>query len=303
MATIISRVLFLLVAAAQLPIGNPQTLAWVDRSGQLLSTIGQPQWTIASIAISPDGTRIAVRGVNNEKDNPHVWVFDVARGTRSLLTTNAANEGQPAWSAKGDRLAFISYRNGLADLYIKPTFGTEQEVQLTTNPNLHDFAPNWSPDGKYIIFHTQDPKTNDRNVMYLSLDRDRNPVPFVQTSRLEALATFSPDGRYVAYQSDETGKWEVYVKSFPPNEARWKVSMNGGVWPKWSGRGDELFFFEGNNLMSVPVQLRPSFRPGETRKLFTGEQVGMGAGAMEGLNATYDVTRDGQKFVVVQRAK
>lgn len=302
MSTTIALVLLALFAVAQAPVGNPQILAWVDRQGKPLGTIGEPQALIEYPTISPDGTKIVVKGADEKKAVAHIWIVDVARGTRRLLTTNAAGEAQPTWSPKGDRVVFASYRNGLTDLFIKPIAGSE-EVQLTASPNVHDFAPSWSPDGKYIVFHTLDPKTNQRDVMYLSPEGDHKPMPFVQTASAESSARFSPDGRYIAYASDESGTSEIYVKPFPPNETRWRVSTKGGVWPKWSPRGDELFFFEGNNLMSAPVQLKPAFKSGDARKLFTGEQVGLGSGAMEGLNPSYEPTPDGKKFVVVQTAK
>jgi len=290
------------VAAAvfvQLPIPDPQVMVWVDRHGRELGVIGTPQWSIAYTTISPDGTKVAVKGVEAEHDHPYVYIVDVARGTRMRLTSHAANEGQPAWSPSGDRVAFISYRNGLSDLFVKSLADGSPEAQITKTAELHDFAPNWSPDGKVIIYHTQDPHSNQRDIMYMSV-AERRPLPFVQTPNLEASAAFSPDGTLVAYVSDESGQYDVYVKPFPPSDRRWKVSTHGGIWPKWSPQGDELFFFEGNDLMSASVKTKPAFASGVPRKLFSGAQVGMGAKPMDGLNPSYDVSRDGQKFVVVR---
>lgn len=301
MSTFISHAVVILAVLLQLPIPSPQVMVWVDRHGKPLGAVGQPQWSIAYTTLSPDGTKIAEKGVEGEKGHPYIFVVDVAQGTRVRLTSHAANEGQPAWSPKGDRLAFISYRNGLSDLFVKSIAGSEPEVQITTNQQLHDFAPNWSPDGKFIVFHTQDPKSNQRDLMYMSVD-DKKPLPFVVTPSAEASGTFSPDGKFVAYISNETGKYEVYVKQFPPTEARWTVSNNGGVWPKWSRKGNELFFFQGNDLMAAPVQVQPVFKSGAPQKLFSGEQVGMGAKPMDGLNPSYEPAPDGQKFIVVRTA-
>jgi hypothetical protein len=198
-------------------------------------------------------------------------------------------------------LAYLSYRNGLGDLFARPADGSGQDQQLTSNPDLHEFAPSWSPDGKHLVFHTQDPKANDRNVMYMSVEGDRTPKVVADGPGLQGLGTFSPDGRFIAYASNESGSWEVYVKNFPGLEQKWKATPNGGIWPKW--KGNEIFFFEGTTLTSVSVQVTPTFKTLKSQKLFEGTAAGMDAAIIRDFNPTYDVTRDGQKFVVVQNAK
>jgi Tol biopolymer transport system component len=292
-------VVFVAVAHAQAPPARNR-LAWVDRSGRVTATIGQGQWSLLYPSLSPDATSIAVRGQEADKAAPHVWIFEVPGGASRRLTRHAANEGQPAWSPKGDRVAYLSYRNGLGDIFIRAADGSGEDQQVTSSTDLHDFAPGWAPDEKHLVFHTQDPKTSQRNVMFLSLSGDRTPQPVTTGQAQEALASFSPDGRYLAYSSNESGRWEIYVITFPDRKNTWKVSPNGGIWPKWSARGNELFFFEGTSLMALPVQLTPAFKPGSVQKLFTAEQVGMDAAAIRDFNPTYDVTRDGQRFVVVQ---
>lgn len=281
---------------------SPRTrLAWVDRAGRVLGTIGPGQWNLLYPTLSPDATRIAVRGEEVEKAPPRVYVFDVTRGTSRRLTSGAVNEGQPAWSPKGDRVAYLSYRNGLGDIFIRSADGTHDQ-QVTFNTELHEFAPAWSPDEKHIVYHTQDPKTSQRNVMYVSLG-DRTPRPVAAGPAQEALASFSPDGRYLAYSSNQSGTWEIYVVSFPDLKDSWKLSSRGGIWPKWSGKGNELFFFERDTLTAVPVQLAPAFQAGEPQKLFKAGQVGMDPAIIRNFNPTYDVARDGERFVIVQTAK
>jgi dipeptidyl aminopeptidase/acylaminoacyl peptidase len=292
--------LLLVAITLQIPAGGRHRLGWVDRHGQVLGSIGAPQWALVYPAISPDSTKVAVRGEELEKAKPSIWIYDALHGTSKRLTTDAGNEGQPAWSPKGDRLAYLSFRNGLGDLFVRAADGSGGDQQLTSNSELQEFAASWSPDGKYIVFHTQDPKTNDRNVMYMSLD-DRTPKVVADGPGLQGLGTFSPDGRYIAYGSNESGKWEVYVKNFPGLEQKWQASPNGGVWPKW--KGNELFFFEGTTLTGVSVQVTPTFKPLKSQKLFDADLVGMDTAVIRDFNPTYDVTHDGQKFVVVQKAK
>lgn len=285
-------------ARPQQPTG-PQQLAWVDRSGKVSGPIGQPQDLITDTALSPDGSRVAVRG--QEQNNDDIWIHDMARGTKTRITFHPAAERQPGWSPSGDRVVYFSYRNNdLADLFIHAADGSGEETLLVAGPG-HDYAPNWSQDGKYLIYHVHDPATDNRDLWYVPMTgSDRQPRPFLQTppNAKESLPKFSPDGRYVAYQSNESGRMEVYVRPFPSGDGKWQVSANGGWWPKWSSQGGELFFFEGNILMTVPVKTQSTFTMGTPQKLFTAEQAGMGT--TSGYNPTYDVTADGKRFVVVQ---
>jgi Tol biopolymer transport system component len=162
-----------------------------------------------------------------------------------------------------------------------------------------DNYPTWSADGTYVAYHTLDRKTDSRDIYYIEITGDRKPKPFTTGPAHKALARFSPDGRYIAYGSDESGKWEVYVRPFPKGDARWKISTNGGVWPRWSDKG-ELFFWEGNTLMAVKVTTGKTFKAGAPQKLFTGAQAGMGSDDMKDFSPTYDVARDGNRFLVVQ---
>ena len=284
--------------AAQTPNG-PVQLVWVDRAGKLISKVGKAQWFITDPMISPDGKRLAAGGRDLQNEVDHLWIYDIVSGAKTRLTNEAAQERHSTWSPKGDRVVFYSMRkNNQADLYLRKADGTGEEP-LVLSDDKHEYYPTWSPDGRYIAYHTHDPKTNARDIYYVDLNSDRKPKTLVATSSLEALARFSPDGKYIVYGSDESGKWEVYVKPFPPSESRWKISTNGGVWPRWSDNG-ELFFWEGNSLMAVKVTLGPAFKTGAPQKLFTGVTAGMGPAEMKDFSPTYDVARDGKRFLVVQ---
>lgn len=277
-----------------------QQLVWVDRTGTVVGTIGQPQGQITTPVLSPDGRLVAVMGTEDGSQN--IWIHDVARGTKTRLTAEPAGAFFPAWSPDGRQVAFASTRSGVTDLFVQAADGSGIVQPLVSGP-LGEYAPAWSPDGRYVAYYLLDPKTN-RDLWYLPLTGTRKPAPFLQTPAVEALPVISPDGRYVAYMSNESRRYEVYIKPFPTGEGKWPVSVNGGVSPRWSGRGDELFYVEDNALMAVPVETRAGFRAGLPRRLFAGEQTRVlldpvRAGSPPFLSR-YDVTPDGQRFVVVQ---
>lgn len=274
-------------------LSGPHQLVWVDRAGKVLRTIGQPQDRMRRPALSPDGSEVAVTG--NENGNDDIWIHDTARGTKRRFTFYAGVDASPSWSPSGDRIAFDSMRSGLRDLFVKAADGSGEVQPLVTGP-LWQAAPQWSRDGKYLLYATQGRETA-WDQWYRPLP-DGDPTPLLQTSPMEAEAKLSPDGRYVAYQSDESGRFEIYVTAFPSGEGKRLVSTNGGATPKWSPRGDELFYVEGNSLMAVDVETQQSFKIGTPRKLFDGEQID--TRFSRGVSPKYDVAADGQHFVVVQ---
>ena len=274
---------------------GPHQLVWVDRAGKVLRTIGQPQDRMRRPALSPDGREVAVTGYENGNDD--IWVHDVARRAKRRFTFHAGIDASPAWSPSGNRIAFGSKRSGLRDLFVKAADGSGEAQPLVTGP-LWEAVPEWSRDGKYLLYAAEGRETA-WDQWYRPLSGDGDPAPFLQTSHMEAEAKFSPDGRYVAYQSDESGRYEIYVTAFPSGEEKRLVSANGGATPKWSPRGDELFYVEGNALMAVGVETQQGFKAGTPRKLFDGEQIDMRF-FPGNLASMYDVAADGRHFVVVQ---
>ena len=275
----------------------PQQLAWVDRTGKVLGTIGQQQASILDPAISPDGAKVAVRGRDQQGETEHLWIHEGT--TKHRLTNNAGAERHVMWSPKGDRLAFsVQDQGGVSNLFIRAADGSGADQPLIVSEGLHKWSPTWSPDGRFIVYHTANPTTNARDLWFINV-ADKKAEPLVESPAIEALPRFSPDGRYVAYGSDEGGRLEVYVTTFPKSASKWKISTNGGVWPKWGN--NEVFYWEGNALMAVKIDAGSTFKASAPEKILTGAQVGMGPDPLTGYNPAYDVR--GSRIIVVQRVE
>lgn len=279
-----------------------QQMAWVDRAGKVLETIGDPQVIITDIALSPDQKRAAVRGRSIGDGNDDIWIYNLESKIKTQLTFHPSNERHACWSPDGKQIVYFSYRNGPANLYIAGQFGDEQPFLLLPKETYY---PTWSPDGKTILFHLhdQEDKAHDnRDLWYVNVT-DKKPIQFTNTPMFkEGMPRFSPDGKWVAYMADDGGTWEAYVKAFPDGKQPIKISTRGGVWPHWNGKGDELYFWEGNYLMAVSVKALPTLTVSAPQKLFSGEQVGMGLRPATGFNTLYEPAADGQRFIVVQNS-
>ena len=281
-------------------------LAWADRDGRVEKTIGQPQEAMRRPALSPDGRRVAVTGREGGNADD-IWIHDAERGTKTRLTFDPAPDTSPAWSPSGDKVAFNGGRESgagavtsLGDIFAKAPDGSGEDQTLVAGP-LREGVPDWSPDGKYLIYRLVDPSSNtDWDQWYVPLTGDGKPTPFLQTQFREIESQFSPDSRYVAYMSNESGRFEIYVKPFLSGEGKWQVSVNGGRNPKWSMQSGELFFVEENTLMAVKVRTSPTFEASTPQKLFDGEKIGMRFDTISPTSNMYDVSADGQHFVVVR---
>jgi Tol biopolymer transport system component len=275
-------------------------LVWVSRNGEVQAPIGPRMNSILDPAISPDGSRVAVRGRQTQGEVDHLYILEGAAARR--LTTNQGAERHMIFSPDGRRIAYsIQNPGGVSNLYVRPADGSGSDTPLIESTGLHKWYPSFTPDASVIVFHTHDPATNARDLGFLNI-ATREMGVLVADPGIQALARVSRDGRLVAYQSDQDGRPEIYVTPFPRGEPRLKVSPNGGTWPKWGN--NELFYWEGNTLMAVSFIVGEvlQFR-NEARKVFTGAQVGMGeTNLMNSYNPEYDVSADGTRFVVVQRA-
>src|SRR4029453_15396759 len=223
-----------------LSVRTPNTqLAWFDRAGKQLEVVGSPPADTA-IRLSPDEKQLAVGRFDMQAGSTDIWLIDLARNVPSRFTFDPANENNPVWSPDRSRILFSSSRGGVTTLYQRLATGTGNDEALFNS--AQPIAPlDWSEDGKFILYTEVSPKT-DNDIWILPLFGDQKATPYLQNKFSEAQARFSPDGRWVAYTSNESGSFEVYVQSFPPSGGKWQISTNGGSQPQWRHDGKELFF-------------------------------------------------------------
>jgi len=268
-------------------------LTWFDRSGKTLGTVGRPG-LLTSAAISPDGSLVAFDRQDPQSGVMDLWLDDLRRDTESRFTFGARNSLLPVWSPDGGTIGFLTFggdgrRNGQA--FRKAVNGVGREEALDGVSGAPD---DWSRDGRYLIWETSalTPKTGrDIWVQPLTPDKagDRKPFPYVETNFNERFAKLSPDGRWLAYQSDESKQYETYVQTFPSQGGKWQVSTNGGQHPVWSRDGRELFFLDlSGKMMAVEVPTSgEKFDPGAPKALFDTRMAGNG----------YDVSKDGRFLI------
>jgi len=284
---------------------TPRALLWVDRKGHEEPT-GAPPRAYGTPRLSPDGTRVAAEIY--DRTNTDIWIWDFARETLRRLTFGSGN-GMSVWTPDGRQIIFQSTRTGTSSVYKQAADGSGTVDRLSRSA-----TPQWShsitPDGTWLAGVDRLPRTA-ANVIFLPLTRDvarasANPAAGVSQSLVERLAetrfrgqvpNFSPTGRYIAYQSDESGRSEIYIRPFPRvDNGRWQVSTAGGTRPVWARNGRELFYLDASNaLTAVPVDTSaPTITIGIPTKLFdTGY-------AEPNPSRHYDVSADGQRFLMLK---
>lgn len=259
-------------------------LAWFDRNGKQLGVLGDlaiynyPQ-------LSPDEQRAAVSIVDPQNGNSDIWLYEVARGLKTRFTVDPADDRSPVWSPDGSRIVFSSNRKDHVDLYQKSASGIGSD-ELLLESELDKYPTSWSPDGRFLLYSTVDPKTK-LDLWVLPLGEDRKPFPFLQTEFNELNGQFSPDGRWIAYTADESGRNEIYLAPFPGPGGKQQISTSGGRQPRWRGDGKEIFYLAPDNkLMAAEINGQgASLVAGAVRPLFEVPYV-------------YDVTADGRRFLV-----
>lgn len=260
--------------------GPDQTLVWVNRKGSV-TPIPIPPQTYRAINVSPDG-RLITASITAANDD--IWIADSTRGTLTRLTAESGNNHVPIWTSDSKRVVFLADRGGIYwkaadasgdDELLSPSAGTPVSV---------------SPDGRFLVYAAGDPKTKD-DLWIVPLRRNATPQPLVRTPFNESRGVISPDGRWISYDSDTTGRREVYVRAFPGPGPVVQVSSEGGDSARWAHNGRELFIRNGKKMFLVPYSFSPGFTPQKPRLLFEGN-------FLDALN--YGLTQDDQRFVMVQ---
>jgi Tol biopolymer transport system component len=271
-------------------------LAWFDRTGKSLGPLGEPMSAISNLTLSHDDRMVALgRSLNGNVD---IWLVDAVRGTPIRLTSDPKIDNFPIWSADGSHVVFESYASGNSgDLYEKGVAGNLDQRLLVSTPEAK-FPTDCFRDGT-ILYQTLDAKTGF-DIWAFRQTGDRRPFPVLRTEAEERLAHFSPDGRWIAYESNETGRFEVYVQAFPPAGRKIAISTSGGGQPRWRRDGRELFYLMlDGRLAAVPMTWTgDSIEPAVPTPLFQTQVVTMfGVNGMQ-----YDVSTDGQRFLVSSAA-
>ncbi|HYC92443.1 MAG TPA: protein kinase [Thermoanaerobaculia bacterium] len=261
-------------------------MMWYDRSGKELGVVG-PLQPYSSLSLSPDGNRIAA---STGMASSSVWIYDSTRDVKTRLTAGDNDLG-PVWSRDGRSIAFSSRRRDYPDIYIRDVAaGTERPAVISA---MDKIATSWSPDGT-MIFYQATGLPSETDIRYVTV-ADGKSHSYAATQFVESSATMSPDGRWIAFQSNESGQTEIYVAPFPPTGAKWTVSQNGGISPRWRGDGRELFFLHPSDqtVMAVPVTLGVTPEIGKPLPLFR-VRVSLGV-------APWDVRADGQRIIAAVR--
>ena len=265
-------------------------LQWFDRAGREIGTAGTG---IAQPAIAPDLLHVAAAKWQADAASD-IWILDLVRGTSTRFTSDSALDDEPVWSPGSSQIVFRSNRNGSFDLYEKDASGIGEERLLLRSD--HPKRPiDWSADGRFILYRDDDPETG-ADLWVLPTTEDKRPIPVVRSPFMDIQARFSPNGRYIAYVSNESGEYQVYIQGFPNPGKRWQISTSRSFMPRWRHDGKELFFLSGaanlRDAMAVDIKLSNDgvLSPGVPHKLFD-----VSASAAPG---DWDVTPDGQRFLV-----
>jgi Tol biopolymer transport system component len=283
----------------------PTELRWVDRTGRVMAPVTSAG-DYVDLRLSPEESHLAFSRTDPRNQAPDVWVRDLDRGTEARVASDLLVDSAPLWSPSGDKLVFRSNRaNGNLELFqTPPTAGAEAVTIYTSEQEraAHGATPSnllptdWSPDGRFVVYHVALGATGN-DIWALSLVGERKAIPVARAPHNEVQGYVSPDSRWLAYASDESGRYEIYVQSFPDAGSGGKttISSGGGTQPRWSRNGRELFYLRSDGtLMAVAVKTQPTFEPTTVTPLFkTSLPTSMNAYRMD-----YVPAADGQRFLM-----
>jgi len=277
------------LAYVQGGIERPRSrLVWVSRTGAE-QPLDPAVHAYSYPRLSPDGRQLAVSIYEPEIQ---VWLYNLSRNTLTRFTFEGNVNSVPSWTPDGKRIAFTSNRDGPENLFWQQADGSGGLEKLNTS-GYNQTPGSWSPDGQLLGFEEINPTTGpDIWVLRMS---DRKAQPFLRTPFNEGAPRFSPDGRWLAYVSDESGRDEIYVQPYPGPGGKWQISTEGGTEPVWNRNGRELFYRSGDKMMAVDIATQPSFAAGKPRMLFQGHYVPTGIKM-----PYYDVSTDGQRFLMLK---
>ena len=271
-------------------------LIMFDRSGRELETIGNPG-SFGSFKLSPDEKNVAVSIADSKSRNVDIWIYDIVRKVQTRFTFDPANDGFPVWSPDGSRIVFASSRKGKLDLYQRASSGAGSE-ELLLESTLNKFPADWSLDGRFLLYHSTGSPETAIDLWVLPLvpegtGGDRKPISFLQTGFDEIRPAMSPDGKWIAYFSNESDAQQVYVRPFPGPGGKYQVSTTPGSRPRWRRDGKELYYLGNDNrLMAAEVSSKgETFIVGVVRPLFETRP-------LFGPTNIFDVTADGKRFLV-----
>jgi serine/threonine protein kinase/Tol biopolymer transport system component len=289
--------------------GGPTHFVWADRRGQLTNVnVGVAGYRTHDL--SPDGVRLAAHK-HDTSDGGNLWVFDIQRGLGTPITFGRTHDFAPIWAPDGHQVVYASGTSASPlDLYIKDSVGgSNPQLLLKTEDSKRPV--DWSKDGRLILYQAstlQAGAAGQRDLWVLPMDGDRKPIPFLTTSADESRARFSPDAKWIAYTSNESGRYEVYLQPFPPTGAMWRLSTNGGAEPYWRSDGRELFYVSNDSpanlaagpinptMMAVSIRLDTNPQIGVSQELFEMPK-GSGGLGVDSANQ-YSITPDGQRFLI-----
>jgi Tol biopolymer transport system component len=278
-------------ALAYIPgVARPTTLTWLDRKGSRLGTAGE-RGEYSGPALSPDERTLAVALRDPAIQTRDIWLIDLARGIQQRFTFDPADDMNPAWSPDGSRVAFTSARKGMRDIWEKAASGVGEE-RMVLGSEIEKNMEYWSPDGRLLLFNVL-PGSGARQIWALPLEGERKPFAVLSGPADVTSSPLSPDGKFIAYGSSESGRYEIFIQDFPHARNRLQISTEGGTLPQWRADSKELFYLAGSKLMAVDIKVSGTrLEAGVPHPLFEAPFAPWGRN-------TFVPSRDGQRFLAI----